>query len=70
VAMARDGGWATVLEEQAAAVGAAFPEWASAARRAAEQGRRSVADPEAVTELLDTFGRWVEEALGRLPPAS
>jgi len=70
VAMARDGGWATVLEEQAAAVGATFPEWASAARRAAEQGRRPVADPEAVTELLDTFGRWVEEALGRLPPAS
>jgi hypothetical protein len=29
-----------------------------------------VADPEAVAELLDTFGRWVEEALGRLPPAS
>jgi predicted nucleotidyltransferase len=70
VVMARDGVWATVLEEQAAAVGAAFPEWAQAARQAAEQGRRPVADPEAVVELLDTFGRWVEEALGRLPPAS
>jgi uncharacterized protein len=68
VVMARDGVWATVLEEQAAAVGAAFPEWAEAARQAAEQGRRPVADPEAVAELLDTFGRWVEEALGRLPP--
>jgi len=66
VAMARDGVWATVLEEQAAAVGAAFPRWASAARRAAEQGRRPVADPEAVAELLDTFGRWVEEELGRV----
>jgi uncharacterized protein len=70
VAMARDGVWATVLEEQAAAVAVAFPEWASAARRAAEQGRRPVADPDTVAELLDTFGRWVEEALGRLPPAS
>ena len=70
VAMARDGVWATVLEEQAVAVGAAFPEWASAARRAVEQGRRPVADPDTVAELLDTFGRWVEEALGRLPPAS
>jgi len=70
VAMARDGVWATVLEEQAAAVGAAFPEWASAARHAVEQGRRPVADPDTVAELLDTFGRWVEEALGRLPPAS
>ena len=69
VAMARDGVWATVLEEQAAAVGAAFPEWAEAVRCAAEQGRRPVADPEAVAELLDTFGRWVEEELGRLPPA-
>ena len=68
VAMARDGVWATVLEEQAAVVGAAFPEWASAARRAAEQGRRPVADPDTVVELLDTYGRWVEEALGRLPP--
>jgi len=45
-------------------------EWAEAVRCAAEQGRRPVADPEAVAELLDTFGRWVEEALGRLPPAS
>jgi uncharacterized protein len=66
VAMARDGVWATVLEEQAAAVGAAFPRWASAARHAAEQGRLPVADPEAVAELLDTFGRWVEEGLGRV----
>ena len=66
VAMARDGVWATVLEEQAAAVGAAFPRWASAARHAAEQGRRPVADPEAVAELLDTFGHWVEEELGRV----
>jgi hypothetical protein len=70
VAMARDGVWATVLEEQAAAVRAAFPQWASAARRAAEQGRRPVADPDTVAELLDTFGRWVEESLARLPPAS
>jgi hypothetical protein len=38
VVMAREGVWATVLEEQAAAVGAAFPRWAEAARRAAEQG--------------------------------
>jgi hypothetical protein len=68
VVMARDGVWATVLEEQAAAVGAAFPEWAAAARRAAEQGRRPVADPDAVVELLETFGRWVEAELGRLPP--
>ena len=70
VAMARDGVWATVLEEQTAAVAAAFPQWAAAARRAAEQGRRPVADPDTVTELLDTFGRWVEEALARLPPPS
>jgi hypothetical protein len=70
VAMARDGVWATVLEEQAAAVAAAFPQWASAARQAAEQGRRPVADPDTVAELLDTFGRWVEEALARLPPPS
>jgi predicted nucleotidyltransferase len=70
VVMARDGVWATVLEEQAAAVGAAFPEWSEAVRCAAEQGRRPTADPEAVAELLATFGRWVEEALGRLPPAS
>jgi hypothetical protein len=70
VAMARDGVWATVLEEQAAAVGAAFPEWATAARQAAEQGRRPVADADTVAELLETFGRWVEEAVGRLPPGS
>jgi hypothetical protein len=63
VVMARDGVWATVLEEQAAAVGKAFPEWAEAARRAAEQGRRPVADPGVVAELLSTFGRWVEQAL-------
>jgi predicted nucleotidyltransferase len=63
VVMAREGGWATVLEEQAAAVGAAFPHWAEAARRAAEQGRRPVADAEVVRELLDGFGRWAEEAL-------
>jgi hypothetical protein len=65
VVMARRGGWATVLEEQAAAVGAAFPEWAEAARRAAEQGRQPVADAEVVQELLDTFGRWAEDALDR-----
>jgi hypothetical protein len=70
VAMARDGVWATVLEEQATAVAAAFPQWASAARQAAEQGRRPVADPDTVAELLDTFGRWAEEALARLPPPS
>ena len=70
VVMARDGVWATVLEEQAAVVAAAFPQWASAARQAAEQGRRPVADPDTVAELLDTFGRWVEEALARLPPPS
>ena len=63
VVMARQGRWATVLEEQAAAVGAAFPEWAEAARRAAEQGRRPVADAGVVRELLDSFGRWAEEAL-------
>jgi len=63
VVMARDGVWATVLEEQAAAVGTAFPEWAEAARRAAEQGRRPVADVRVVAELLSTFGRWVEQAL-------
>jgi uncharacterized protein len=66
VAMARDGVWATVLEEQAAAVGAAFPRWAAAAGRAAEQGRRPVADPDAVAALLDTFGRWAEAALARV----
>lgn len=63
VVMARDGVWATVLEEQAAAVGEAFPEWAEAARRAAEQGRRPVADARVVAELLETFGRWAEHAL-------
>jgi hypothetical protein len=63
VVMARDEVWATVLEEQAAAVGKAFPEWAEAARRACEQGRRPVADTRVVAELLSTFGRWVEQAL-------
>jgi hypothetical protein len=61
--MAREGIWATVLEEQAAAVGAAFPQWAEAARRASEQGRRPVADADIVRELLDSFGRWAEDAL-------
>jgi uncharacterized protein len=65
VVMAREDVWATVLEEQAAAVGAAFPRWAEAARRAAEQGRRPVADASIVRELLDTFGRWAEDALDR-----
>ena len=63
VVMAREGVWATVLEEQAAAVGAAYPRWADAARRAAEQGRRPVADAGVVRELLDGFGRWAEDAL-------
>jgi hypothetical protein len=63
VVMAREGVWATVLEEQAAAVGAAFPQWAEAARRAVEQGRRPEADANVVRELLDTFGRWAEDAL-------
>jgi uncharacterized protein len=63
VVMARERIWATVLEEQAAAVGAAFPQWAEAARRAADQGRRPVADADVVRELLDTFGRWAEDAL-------
>jgi predicted nucleotidyltransferase len=63
VVMAREGIWATVLEEQAAAVGAAFPQWAEAARSAADQGRRPVADADVVRELLDTFGRWAEDAL-------
>jgi predicted nucleotidyltransferase len=63
VVMAREGVWATVLEEQAAAVGAVFPQWAEAARRAAEQGRRPVADAGVVRELLDSFGRWAEDAL-------
>jgi uncharacterized protein len=62
VVMAREGAWATVLEDQAAAVGAAFPQWAEAARRAAEQGRRPVADAGVVRELLDSFGRWAEDA--------
>lgn len=66
VVMARDGVWATVLEEQAGIVGAAFPRWDLAARRAAEQGRRPVAEPAVVSELLDTFGRWVEEALAEI----
>ena len=66
VVMAREGVWATVLEEQAAAVGAAFPQWAEAARRAAEQGRRSVADAGVVQELLDGFGRWAENALAQV----
>jgi uncharacterized protein len=66
VVMARDGVWATVLEEQAAVVGAAFPRWERAARRAAEQGRRPVAEPAVVSELLETFGRWAEEALARI----
>jgi uncharacterized protein len=63
VVMAREGVGATVLEDQAAAVAAAFPEWAVAARRAAEQGRRPVADADVVRELLDSFGRWAEDAL-------
>ena len=63
VVLAREAVWATVLEEQAAAVGAAFPRWAEAARRAAEQGRRPVADAGVVRELLDSFGRWAEDAL-------
>ena len=63
VVMAREGIWATMLEEQAAAVGAAFPQWAEAARSAAEQGRRPVADTGVVRELLDTFGRWAEDEL-------
>jgi hypothetical protein len=61
--MARDGVWATVLEEQAAAVGEAFPQWAEAARCAAEQGRQPVADARVVAELLSTFGCWIEQAL-------
>ena len=66
VVMARDGVWATVLEEQAAVVGAALPRWEQAARHAAEQGRRPVAEPAVVSELLETFGRWAEEALARI----
>ncbi len=65
VVMAREGVWATVLEEQAAAVGAVFPQWAEAARRAAEQGRRPVADAGVVRGLLESFGRWAEDALDR-----
>jgi hypothetical protein len=57
VVMAREGVWATVLEEQAAAVGAAFPQWAEAARRAAEQGRRPVADADVVRGQLRPLGR-------------
>jgi predicted oxidoreductase (fatty acid repression mutant protein) len=68
VVMARDGMWATVLEEQAAAVGRAFPQWAEAARGAAEQGRRPAADARVVAELLSTFGRWVEQALEQVIP--
>jgi uncharacterized protein len=63
VVMAREGIWATVLEEQAAAVGAAFPQWAGAAQRAAEQGRRPVADVDVVRELLNSLGCWAEDAL-------
>lgn len=66
VVVARDGVWATVLEDQAAAVGAAFPQWEQAARRAAEQGRRPAAEPCVVSELLETFGRWAEEALDQV----
>jgi uncharacterized protein len=66
VVMAREGVWVTVLEEQAAAIGAAFPQWAEAARRAAEQGRRPVADAGVVRELLDNFGRWAEGALDQV----
>jgi uncharacterized protein len=65
VVMAREGIWATVLEEQAAAVGTAFPQWAEAARRAANQGLRPVADAGVVQELLDSFGRWAEDELDR-----
>ena len=65
VVMAREGVWATVLEEQATAIGTTFPRWAGAARRAAEQGRRPVADAQVVRELLDTFGRWAEDALDK-----
>src|SRR6266542_1247599 len=70
VVMARDGVWATVLEEQAAAVGKAFPEWAEAARRAAEQGRQPVADARVGAELLSTFGGWVEQALDHVMTGS
>ena len=70
VVMARDGVWATVLEEQAAAVGKAFPEWAETARRAAEQGRQPVADARVVAELLSTFGCWIEQALDHVMTGS
>jgi len=70
VVMARDGVWATVLEEQAAAVGKAFPEWAEAARRAVEQGRQPVADARVVAELLSTLGCWVEQALDHVMTGS
>jgi uncharacterized protein len=66
VVMARDGVWATVLEEQAAVVGAAFPRWEEAARRAAEQGRLPAGEPAVISELLETFGRWVEDALAEI----
>jgi predicted nucleotidyltransferase len=66
--MARDGAWATVLEDQAAAVSTAFPEWAEATGRALEQARRPVADPDSVRELIDTLGRWVGDGLAGLPP--
>lgn len=66
VAMARTGAWATVLEEQVAVIGAVFPQWAEAARSAAEQGRRPVADSGVVLGLLDTFGRWAEDALDQV----
>src|SRR6266568_547448 len=63
VVMARDGVWATVLEEQAAAVGKAFPEWAEAARRAAEQGRQPVADARVVVmDVILIPGFWFNAA--------
>jgi hypothetical protein len=40
-----------------------FPQSAQAARSAAEQGRRPVADAGVVRELLDGFGRWAEDEL-------
>jgi uncharacterized protein len=66
VAMARTGAWATVVEEQAAVIGAVFPQWAEAARSAAQQGRRPVAEAGIVLGLLDTFGRWIEDALDQV----
>lgn len=66
VLTARDRAWATVLEEQAAAVAEAFPQWAAAVRAAAEQGRHPAADPAVVAELLDTFGVWVERTLAEV----